>query len=367
MADATFAHGHALLIGIGGQGIGITACDATALRDLLIDRTRAAYPSAQVELLTEAGADAPAIWKAFCRLHESVSRDPEATTVVYFSGHGGRFEHPDRPTKYCLIPHGYDPERRAQTAISGDEFTDAIRGISGRKLVVILDCCHAAGMPSIKAPGERFVKSPEVPGLSSVLEKGSGRVVIASCREGEKSYFYEGDRYSVFTGFFLEALAGKGAVRKDGFARVLDVLVYLLDQVPTRADQHPVVAHASDLDNFVLCHAGDSREFPAPKGPGHGPGGEIPPRLRGRVKRLQEEIARLEGLLHGLREEWEHLDERARFLRLAQSRLFDSPGQQFNLMEEIRALETRKQELERKMAEASRSIGKAEEALSTLL
>ena len=67
----------------------------------------------------------------------------------------------------------------------------------------------------------------------------------------------------------LEALQGKAAVNKenkDGYARILDVMIYLFDQVPKRASgpQHPFVNKVLDLgDNFPLCYyAGGSKFLP---------------------------------------------------------------------------------------------------------
>jgi hypothetical protein len=55
MLSNTFWHGHALLIGVGAD-LPATVKDATAIRDVLVNPSRAAYPVDQVELLTETGA-----------------------------------------------------------------------------------------------------------------------------------------------------------------------------------------------------------------------------------------------------------------------------------------------------------------------
>ncbi len=71
----------------------------------------------------------------------------------------------------------------------------------------------------------------------------------------------------------LEALQGKAAVNKDGYVRILDILIYLFEQVPKQAtgSQHPFVKKVLDLgDNFPLCYyAGGSKflsgEIPSPE------------------------------------------------------------------------------------------------------
>jgi len=66
--------------------------DATALRDVLVDSSRAAYPPAQVTL-TETAATRQEILAAFDRAIAQVNQNPEATVVVYYSGHGGGLKH----------------------------------------------------------------------------------------------------------------------------------------------------------------------------------------------------------------------------------------------------------------------------------
>ncbi|GET41073.1 caspase family protein [Microseira wollei] len=261
MTNATFFSGHALLIGVGAD-LPVTVKDATALRDVLVDPTRAAYPLEQVELLTEAKATRQAILEAFDRLIERVNQNPDAMVIVYFSGHGGRITSLDNPPEYFLVPYGFDWNIRTETAISGWEFTEKIEAIKAKKLVVILDCCHAGGVPALKTPDTRFTKLPVPPSLLSSLESGSGRVVIAS--SDAEQYSYTGNPYSVFTACLLEALQGKASVVKDGYARILNILSYLFDQVPKRTagKQKPFVNKVLNLsDDFPLCYyAGGYKE-----------------------------------------------------------------------------------------------------------
>lgn len=237
----------------------MTVLDATAIKDVLIDPSHAAYPPEQVTLLTETSATRQNILAAFDQIIAQVNQNPDATVIIYYSGHGGRIQ---RTNEYFLVPFSYEPSQRADTAISGVEFTQKIEAITARKLVVLLDCCHAGGVPALKEPGETFVKSPLPPELLNVLGTGSGRVVVASWREDE--YSYTGQPYSAFTDCLLSALQGKAAVNKDGYARILDILVYLFDQVPKRASgpQHPFVNKVLDLgDNFPLCYYTGGSKF----------------------------------------------------------------------------------------------------------
>src|SRR5262249_30172065 len=84
-----FEHGYALLVGV-GQGLKCTAADASALANLLVDPSRAAYPEDQVVLLTEADATRRNVLDALQALSRRTLADPEATVIVYYSGHGVR-------------------------------------------------------------------------------------------------------------------------------------------------------------------------------------------------------------------------------------------------------------------------------------
>lgn len=256
-----FSNGYGLLIGVGGD-LPVTAADAIALSDVLVDGSRAAYPPDQVELLTEGAADRKGILDAFDRLIGRVSKNPQSTVIVYYSGHGAKLER-GGAAEYFLVPSGYDP-RRLETLVTGQEFATKIEAINANKLVVLLDCCHAGGIPALKAPGETLVKSPLPPELLNVLESGSGKVVVTSSRGDE--YSYTGSPYSIFTTCLIEALEGNGASEQDGFSRILDVLTYLFKQVPERAagPQHPFVKKVLDLsDNFPLCYyAGSHKPVP---------------------------------------------------------------------------------------------------------
>ncbi len=272
MPPLTFAHGHALLIGVGAD-LPVTVEDARALGRILTDPARAAYPEAQVETLTEAGATRAGILEGFDRLIERVGKDAEATAVVYFSGHGGFL---GTPSEYLLVPYGFDNSKYEQTSVSAAEFTAKIEAIKARKLVVFLDCCHGGGVPQFKGPGAPIEKSPMPPDLLDKLKEGSGRVVVASSRPNEFSYIKAGAKNSLFTECLIEALSGKAGGRQDGFARILEVLSYLLEKVPERAkpdDQHPMINDVRNLgENFPLCYyAGGSKALPgAPAAVGAG-------------------------------------------------------------------------------------------------
>lgn len=257
--SSLFDHGHALVVGVGAD-LPNTIDDAVGLAAILRDPERCAYPGSQVELLTGTSASRDGILQAFDKL--AGSNDPESTVIFYFSGHGYQVSTAIGKA-YFLLPHGYDLAQLPQSCISGKELTDRLAAIPARKLLVLLDCCHAGGIEESKAPGAQFAKAPLPPEAHDLLAQGSGRVVIASSKADELSF--AGKPYSAFTLALIEALSGQGVAEKDGYVRVADLAMYTREMVPQRTKnrQHPIL-NFKQADNFVLAYyaAGDTQ----PKG-----------------------------------------------------------------------------------------------------
>ncbi len=253
----TFDVGYALVIGAGAD-LPVTIGDATALRDLLVRPGYCAYPPGQVTLLVDQNATKTNILAALDDLRVKVAAVPDATVIIYYSGHG--IESPD----YYLLPYPYNLHDLPGTCISGTEFTERLQQLKAQKLLVLLDACHAGGLAEIEDfPG--VVKSPAPSTLLETLSLGSGRVVIASSRKDQKSLILPGASYSAFTQALLEALAGQGAAEFDGYARVADVAMYVSRVVSARTNerQHPILK-LHKADNFALAYYSGGEKSPHP-------------------------------------------------------------------------------------------------------
>jgi hypothetical protein len=253
-----FKHGYAVLIGVGGN-LPVSIKDAQDLCDILIDSGRAGYPSDQVLLVIGENATRNGILDALDRLAELVSGDPYATALIYYSGHGAQLELGGEVEDYCLVPYDFRSAKQT-TYIRSAEFSDRINAVSAPKLLVMLDCCHAAGVPMHRDVAGGFFRVSPPESLLEHLAKDSGRVVVTSCSRDQVAY--STNENGVFTACLIEALQGRGASVKDGVARVADVLGYLLRTVPARARalgegaiQTPYIKHVSDLSvDFPLCY-----------------------------------------------------------------------------------------------------------------
>jgi len=246
----------ALLIGVGDYthprfpSLPATVRDAQAVTAVLTDPARCGYPSANVHMLTGKQATAANIRTDLKALAESAT--PESTVFIYFSGHGGRaLENGGWRTYLC--PREADPDDLAHTAIPGDEFSSLLAAIPARKLLVVLDACHAAGSAELKAADGTVIWKAGLPNdYYEALSQGSGRVVIASSKKDQFSYARA--KLSLFTNHLVQALNGKAAVRGDGLIHVLDVFHYVNEAVQADEPKQTPILKVKDLDlNFPIA------------------------------------------------------------------------------------------------------------------
>lgn len=262
---------HALVVGIANYCAinplpPTVLTDARAIYSALTDRSLCAYPADNVALLLDGAATKDALRQAFAELWAKTSSD--STVLVYVSGHGARIESGAHVGDYLLpVDARYvNSESLAQTAISGAEFSASLHAIPARKLVVILDCCHAGGIGEPKDASS----IPKI-GLSETyldsLKGGRGRVILASSRSSELSWILPGASNSLFTSHLLAGLQG-GANGAGGVIRIFDLFDYVQPRVVAdRPDQHPIFK-AEIEENFpVALHLGGQKQAPLASSP----------------------------------------------------------------------------------------------------
>ncbi|MFE4108674.1 caspase family protein [Almyronema epifaneia] len=244
-----FALGHACVIGVGGD-LPNTVSDAIALANILKDPERCAYPPEQVHTLTQQQARRADILETLDQLAQATTTD--SMVIIYFSGHGYQVA-TAMGEAYYLMPFGYEPSKLYKTAISGLELTAKLRAIPAKKLLLLLDCCHVGGLGEAADLQYEVEKAPLPPEAQTLFAQGQGRVIIASSQANELSL--AGRPYSAFTLALIEALAGQGASKLDGYVRVADLALYAREVVPRRTGdrQHPIL-NFDQADNFKLAY-----------------------------------------------------------------------------------------------------------------
>ena len=240
-----------LFIGV-GDDLPITVKDAKDLAQLFTDPSIAAFPEENVTVLTENQANKQNVIKALEDLRLKTQDQDNATVIIYYSGHGGQFKNPEKEEEdYYLITHGLDFSRMEETILNGKIFSNLVNSISASKLLVVLDCCHAAGMISdgtiTKATGPLPNFKTSNIQLIDTLTSGEGRVFLSSCDDYEQSVVLPNSKNSLFTEVMLEALQGAARPQVTNVS-LSDVMGYVLYEVPERLDaynktQNPVASH----------------------------------------------------------------------------------------------------------------------------
>lgn len=251
----TFEHGYALLVGVGAD-LQFTTRDAERVGELLCDKGRCGYPRENVRLLLGPDANHQALVNCLRWLQQCALNDPFATVVFYYSGHGLAEPASTLVLNPCFGPDNRpDPAKYSTEGISGQKLCQELEAIVSRKLLVLLDCCYAAGQASFfKEPGRE-------PNFLHQLRAGSGRIALASSSDSEVSQ--ADGKESYFTAALIEALAGYNSFSGDGYARVFEVTDYVQRKVRsrTREAQHPIFLCNTFDENFAIAYysGGDPR------------------------------------------------------------------------------------------------------------
>ncbi|MDN5768094.1 MAG: caspase family protein [Humibacillus sp.] len=255
---------HALLIGIAEyRNIpslpSTVSGDAIAIRDLLVDPQHCGYPSENVTVLLDGDATREAVLGALSDL--AARADAGSSVLVYVSSHGARLVAGREAAEYLVV---FDTEvtgnlELARSAISGTEFTEALRAIPASKALVVFDCCHSGGIgqPKDLSPGARLSGLPDT--YFEALARGRGRAILSSSRDTESSYVMPNATNSLFTEHLLAGLRG-GISSEDGLIRVFDLFEYLQPRVTRdQPRQHPVFKAELEENFPVALYAGGQK------------------------------------------------------------------------------------------------------------
>jgi hypothetical protein len=248
---------HALIVGIANYQK-IPPLPATVLKDaqdiynLLVSPNYGGYVPDNVQLLLDSQATQANLREALSSIAQKSNAD--SSVVIYISSHGGQVDFGPHAGEY-LLPVDADctsGASLAQTAIAGSDFTDALRAIPARKLVVIFDCCHAGGIGQPKDANAPVLKGGLSDSYYDRLKQGTGRAILASSRSTESSYVIPGADNSLFTQHLLAGLQG-GIASEDGLIRIFDLFEYVQPKVTgDQPNQHPIFK-AELEENFPVA------------------------------------------------------------------------------------------------------------------
>jgi uncharacterized caspase-like protein len=264
-----FRNGYALLVGVDENhvpkwALPDVARDIEALAGVLTHPDRCAYARDNLKVITGQAATRQGILDGLDWLQGRVQADTsgDATAVVYYTGHGWR-DTSAGPPQFFLVPYDVREDQVRSRALRAADFAEAVGGLRPRRLLVVLDCCHASGMevkdlspppagcvesaiaPALLMPEEEASAGPGAKGLES-LARGQGRAVLSSSSGEQRSYLRRDRKMSIFTYHLIEALTGHAGPQA-GASEVLvsDVMSHVTRRVPQSAradwgaDQEP--------------------------------------------------------------------------------------------------------------------------------
>jgi hypothetical protein len=228
------------------------ARDAQVFHDWLVAPTGGRYAPSKVKLLLNRNATNEKIKDAlFNWLKQAIEED---VVVIYFAGHGSP-ESPDAVQNLFLLPYNARYDNIAVTGFPMWDVETALkRFIKAKRVVIIADACHAAGVGQgfdVAVRADRGLQINQISsGIQGLTDVGEGVCVISASRDREFSQEGRewGGGHGVFSYFLLEGLKGAADFDRSGSVSVGEVTVYVSQQVrrATRNAQNPIVAGRFD-------------------------------------------------------------------------------------------------------------------------
>jgi hypothetical protein len=220
--------------------------DVQDVAALLLDPDISELKPDDLTMLTDGQATAAAIRAAF----DALAQAPiDGAFLFYFSGHGERRELFGLQQSW-LLAYDTDLSDLAATALSSNEIAGYLRAITADRQVIMIDACHAGGIAAMKGQVTTLPKGFGEAGAGALA--GSGRAILTSSRDDERSIILSGARNSIFTSALLDAMKGKAIDRADGLIGILDVFTFVADSVPAVVDQHPMLHVDALSGNFPI-------------------------------------------------------------------------------------------------------------------
>lgn len=234
-----FAHGHALIIGVGryqhdpGANVPIAIDDARAVSQILQQPGICGYPPDQVHMITDGSATKEGILLAIDELAQRAGQ--EDTVFLFYCGHGAY----GTDENYYLVSH--DAHIKGARVVTGTGVSDAelllrLRQLHSRRVLMVFNTCYSGKIsPALGTDISSFVPS-NLPETSStaILATGSGRIIITASRESQKSFIGRGE-LSIFTQALVEGLGGEGVRNNAGFVSAYDLYEYIYYRVTRTA------------------------------------------------------------------------------------------------------------------------------------
>lgn len=220
--------------------------DAAALAGAMRDPAGCAVPPDQVACLIGSAANRKAVLAALSDAAAAV--EPDSTLIFYFAGHGV-----DENEDFFLCTADASRDCLCDTAVSGADLERALADLVCRGILVVLDCCQAAGF------------AERAPRMFRQLERGDFRILLSSARANQRSWEAEGQVGTLFSKHLVAILQGREPVGAGNgaiwFTDLLEALERrVAEDMETVARGHPpqemVFVGAYTRDPLIAVHRG---------------------------------------------------------------------------------------------------------------
>jgi serine/threonine protein kinase len=189
--------------------------DVQYLRDVLVRRF--AVPPEQILTLVD---------ESLVRWEQGIPDFLRRTTadslvIIYFAGHG--FLGPDG--KVYLAPKNFDSRRITLTGLPLQWLVEELEKCSAKEKWLLLDCCQDTPAHGLQQPSTaEMIRTIKLPQTRGILRTVTG---FASCREGQKGYFWPDKGHSVFAYALGEAFSGKADKDRNGQLEATELSEFL--------------------------------------------------------------------------------------------------------------------------------------------
>jgi TPR repeat protein len=226
--------------------------DARVIYELMVDPDCGFFPPENVQLLLDQDATTNNVWAALASLRRRVG--PADTVWVYFAGHAALQE-----DHAYWVTHDADIDDLYASALGGDRISDAIHRFQAPRVLLMLDCCHAAATTLQKNPTRTLVVESDLCRQFT----GQGVVTLASSNRDQKSVELSELGHGAFTYFLHRGLRGEADLNNDGVVTAEELWFYLRGNVERASrgagqSQTPVLIGSITHDMLLTRHTRSS-------------------------------------------------------------------------------------------------------------
>jgi parvulin-like peptidyl-prolyl cis-trans isomerase-like protein/caspase domain-containing protein len=215
---------HGLVIGIDKYAderlnLRCAVADARAVRDLMVDVECGCFPSENVQLLVDHEATTSGVFRALARLRKEASEND--VIWIYYAGHAAVQD------QAYWVTHDADVDDLFATALSNDRITSVIAQLRARRVLLILDCCHAQATALLKNRTRHIATANELFGRFD----GYGVITLAASDGRQRSVELSEFGHGAFTYFLVKGLRGEADTDNDGVVTADELWLYLRGKV----------------------------------------------------------------------------------------------------------------------------------------